>query len=646
MLASFFAGKFHMPLLFKKKTLDLRPLSLITMALLFVAFTLWSQSDSWSTLLSSTEVRLVETAHSIATHTDDVYALAKMPLEELVVGAEKSLSDGTGMVAVVEEMHRIATSTSLFRSVAYADASGKLIESTLNTNSAGTDVAYREYFQFHQFNPDRNARLGLPSKSQSDGRWFLPITQRIDRPDGSFGGVMVATIDLDHFFSFMQGFNLGDDSSFALMRGDGKIIVRLPVDPNAMGASIASTPFYREHSSKEEQGVYRYVSPFDGTDRIGGFYKSKQTGVTVLAARSKSVLFKSWVRYSQYPWLCLLLTALAATAIAIRWLRQRRQSEIVEQKIAAREAEFRVIADASADVIQKIDMNGSRQYVSRAAEKVFGQHPQDLIGSSIYNLADAEEAKVWQDALAKLHEGMSNQTVLSSRRRPDEDVIWLESVISSVPLSTGGMSDGYVVVTRDVTQQEVAKRELGVLAITDELTGLFNKRYFASALKKLSNKRQNRMNSLIMIDLDLFKKFNDTYGHLQGDKCLRDVAATIREILVGRDAIAARVGGEEIAVLMPGADAEDAGRIAENIRQGILALKIPHEPNAPYGYVTVSLGHATALRWRAGSEDEVMVAADQALYEAKRTGRNKSVASFGPVEPKIPAMTNSLAAAP
>ncbi len=627
-------------MLIGRKNIDARPLGVIAVALLFLIFNIWSQSSNWLTLVGSTRVRLVETAHSIATHTDDVYALARLPLGELVVGAEASLSDGKGTAATIEAMHRVVAATSLFRSVAYADASGRLIASTLDARATGMDVTYREYFQFHQVNTDKSARIGLPSKSQSDEKWFLPITERVNRPDGSFAGVMVATIDLEHFSSFMQDFDLGNDSSFGLMRGDGKMIMRLPIDPKAMGTSVASSAFYRDQASKDNEGNFDYVSPFDGTSRIGGFYKSQQTGVIVVAASSKSALFKTWVNYSKYPWLCLFVTALTAAAAAIWWLRQRRLSELVERRIAAREAEFRVIADSSADVIQKIDLDGRRQYVSRAAKNVFGQCPDALIGSSIYDAEDAEETKAWKDGLKKMHEGMSTQTMLSSRRRGDGDIVWLESVISSVPLSAGSGGEGYVVVTRDVTAQELGKRELNALAVTDGLTGLFNKRHFTNALKQLSADEKTQIASVIIFDLDHFKKFNDTYGHPQGDKCLREVAIAIQASLAGIDAVAARIGGEEMAVLLPGYDEEDAEQIAESIRLSICALEIPHEWNRPYGIVTASFGHATLIGWQAGCEDQVMAAADQALYRAKSQGRNKAVAAFADSRPSLRAMAN------
>lgn len=169
---------------------------------------------------------------------------------------------------------------------------------------------------------------------------------------------------------------------------------------------------------------------------------------------------------------------------------------------------------------------------------------------------------------------------------------------------------------------ESANRELERMANIDVLTGLANRRHFND---QLANEcaHANRMHaplSLLMIDVDFFKSYNDTLGHQAGDKCLRAVADTIRHTLRRPIDIAARYGGEEFAVILPSTSASGAHKRAEAIREAVRALKKPNpgRKNLP---ITVSIGVATA---QPPIEAEALIRrADQALYRAKTYGRDR-----------------------
>jgi diguanylate cyclase (GGDEF)-like protein len=161
-------------------------------------------------------------------------------------------------------------------------------------------------------------------------------------------------------------------------------------------------------------------------------------------------------------------------------------------------------------------------------------------------------------------------------------------------------------------------------AVTDELTGLFNHRRFQEALVSEAEraKRFGHSVALVMLDLDDFKHVNDSYGHQQGDVVLAAVARVLRASSREIDA-PARYGGEELAVVLPETDLEGAFRLAERVRLGIEALEFPM-PDGGLLRVTASLGVA-AIPETASAPRELLAAADAALYEAKRAGRNKTV---------------------
>ena len=131
--------------------------------------------------------------------------------------------------------------------------------------------------------------------------------------------------------------------------------------------------------------------------------------------------------------------------------------------------------------------------------------------------------------------------------------------------------------------------------------------------------------SLVLLDLDHFKLFNDTYGHHAGDECLKAVAAALTETIHRPSDLLARFGGEEFALILGGTDAAGARNIAEQAMQRINALRIPHASSPTLAHVTVSAGVATMFVTVGMSESELIKAADEALYRAKAGGRNRIV---------------------
>ncbi|MBA5686373.1 sensor domain-containing diguanylate cyclase [Rugamonas apoptosis] len=211
----------------------------------------------------------------------------------------------------------------------------------------------------------------------------------------------------------------------------------------------------------------------------------------------------------------------------------------------------------------------------------------------------------------------------------------VQQAVEVTPIAVTGAARHCLIQINDVSlavgRERLLREQTMVLrsqTFADGLTGIANRRHFDMAIEK-EHRRARRGGvplSLLMIDIDNFKAYNDHYGHPQGDQCLIRVAAALAAMLKRPCDLVARYGGEEFAAILPDTDSEQAWQMAEAIRLRTIELAIPHLPGADGQLVTVSLGIAT--RHADGSADAagLISAADRALYQAKRDGRNRVAA--------------------
>jgi diguanylate cyclase (GGDEF)-like protein len=183
---------------------------------------------------------------------------------------------------------------------------------------------------------------------------------------------------------------------------------------------------------------------------------------------------------------------------------------------------------------------------------------------------------------------------------------------------------------RDLQRRFVtANRRLKHLVGVDALTGIANRRHFDRALEREIRRarRNGQPLSLVFLDLDEFKLFNDSYGHTRGDEVLRKVAQTLDETFRRGGDLVARYGGEEFAVVLPGVDGRRAGLYAERLRRRIWRLAIQYNASQLTDRVTISGGVATVYPPAIVAPDDLLFAADKALYRAKCLGRNRIAAA-------------------
>ncbi len=205
-----------------------------------------------------------------------------------------------------------------------------------------------------------------------------------------------------------------------------------------------------------------------------------------------------------------------------------------------------------------------------------------------------------------------------------EDYHWV-SIKARLFFWNADKSVHMIAYSKDIHDEKERENRLLQESMTDPLTGLYNRRYMEVQLGKLIKtlSRVKGILSILMIDIDFFKKYNDTYGHTAGDACIKKVAEMLREMARREDDFVVRYGGEEFVAILPGSDEQGAYVIAQKLLQCMIDCAIPHKKGLETHCVTISIGGVTAKAEHIHSTEEYIKCADEALYASKSNGRNR-----------------------
>ena len=307
-------------------------------------------------------------------------------------------------------------------------------------------------------------------------------------------------------------------------------------------------------------------------------------------------------------------------------------TELLRQAVAASNDGL-VIADARLPEMPLV-------YVNPAFERLTGYRAEEVLGKNCRFLQRDDTNQDGLDGVrAALKRGTSCMVTLRNYRK-NGSMFWNDLSLAPI-LERAGQVKHFVGTLSDVTARvlteqqliekqhrlEKTKRMLQGLALKDALTGLYNRRYFSEQVEREWNRarREQLPLSLFMIDIDHFKRFNDTFGHLCGDRCICAVADAVQRCFARGSDLVARYGGEEFVVLATGVERRDARERAELLRRAISGLVIEGTGRSATRTITVSVGVATVVPDDRILPEDLLAAADRSLYQAKRQGRDRVI---------------------
>jgi diguanylate cyclase (GGDEF)-like protein/PAS domain S-box-containing protein len=588
----------------------------------------WREWSSRGGRLKAAEVEMSNLARSMTQHAEDTVDLLDASILGVVVRLE---TDGTGQDSLSKlQKILVARKAGLkrIRDLTIFDETGRRLATS---GAAGPNVSDREYFRHHQQSPSRDVFIGPPARSRTTGEWMTTVSRRFNHPDGSFAGVVLATVSASYFSQFYRQFEVGAHSTVTLLNTEGVVMARNPDNGTYVGRNLSNGPLFQDPSLQSASGAYYFKSFLDGMRRVSFYRRSDRFPVVILATVEQEEVLARWRNAAIARMALVLCLVVLIAVIGFYLVRQLLQGQRMATSLAAKEANFRVLAEGSSDMVTRIGLDERLQYASPSSVRIVGWRPEQLAGTPALAGVNPEDLPALQAMVAALKRGEFEEARIAYRtRHRQKSEIWVETTLR-VTRDVSGEIDGVVAILRDVTQQKDLEGRLEALATEDGLTGLANRRCFDERLLEEWNRayREKTSLSLLLIDVDQFKTYNDELGHPAGDACLRAVARVLAGQAHRVSDLAARYGGEEFALLLPNTDAAGCARIGESVRRALREACIPHALNLPSRRVTVSLGGAICRpgNERSAGHASLIEAADRALYAAKDGGRDRLVMS-------------------
>jgi diguanylate cyclase (GGDEF)-like protein/PAS domain S-box-containing protein len=282
------------------------------------------------------------------------------------------------------------------------------------------------------------------------------------------------------------------------------------------------------------------------------------------------------------------------------------------------EEKYRIIAEHSSDLIKIIDLEGIISYASPSHYKVLGKLPSSYLKQSILEITHPDEREKIKDSIQQIIDGWEPISLEIRGINSEGKWIWFDTIGTPVFDSAGSITK-IIFECRDITERKEYEKKLEQMALYDYLTGLPNRVLFTKELKSEMEKItiKNTQTAVMFLDLDDFKKINDTMGHDVGDQLLKQFGKRMKASLRDNDTLA-RIGGDEFVILLPGLKEEvDAVTIAKNI---IHSLQKHWEIDGNKFHTTSSIG--IAFYQKGLTQHELLKQADIALYQAKEMGKN------------------------
>ncbi len=365
-------------------------------------------------------------AQSAAQHAEDAIRTA----DAVLIGLVERLEHDGRAPQQLERLRQlfaeqVATLPQL-KGLSFIDESGISIINSLPVTQR-ISFADREYFQFHRTHSDRGPHVSKPVVSKPMGVWIIPVSRRVNHADGSFAGIMLATLDMAYFQKFYDKFNLGENGTIFLATADGIILARRPFDEANIGRSIQDGAIFHTYLPNAPFGTHESRSMLDGVDRLFSYRQTEAYQLVAGVSRDKNEVLAEWRKDAWHDLLSVALLVVSIATFGMLFTGQIARRAKAEQASKEGERRYRLLADYSSDMIVLSSMeDNKRLYVSPASRRLYGYEPEELMGQSVETITHPDDIDTVKKATQAL-ENSDHALATYRARRKDGRYIWVEA---------------------------------------------------------------------------------------------------------------------------------------------------------------------------------------------------------------------------
>lgn len=460
----------------------------VFVALICVAIFGLSSWREWSTRgaeLKNAEIEMANLAQSLAQQAGDTFELTDNVLTGLV---HRLRIDGNGPEAIARLQTFIELrkpSLGRIHGLFVYDDTGRWLATTEPVNLNGLNNSDRDYFRHHAQSDDSRMLIGRPVKSRSGGQWIITASKRFNYPDGRFAGVVLATVNVAYFSQLFDKFNIGKNGAISLLSTDGIMLARSPDDGTYVGRDLSNAPLFKDRAKHPASDAYYFTSPLDGVERLSFYRISDHYPVMIMATKAEHEVLAQWREDAAVRTIFVVALLLVIALIGFFFVRQLQARQRLAAELEAKDADFRLLAEESSDMVTRIGMDECNHYVSPSSIRVVGWRPEQLMGKPALAGVNAEDLPRVKAMVAALKRGDAEDARIVYRTRHREKAeIWIESTMRVTKEYGTGEITGVVAISRDMTEHKGLEQKLASLATLDGLTGIANRRHFDEHLEK------------------------------------------------------------------------------------------------------------------------------------------------------------------
>jgi diguanylate cyclase (GGDEF)-like protein len=492
------------------------------------------------------------------------------------------------------------------------DEAGNTRFDSRKLNFPPLNFADRDYFIVHKNNDAVGTFIGQPERARVSGQSFIGISRRLSHPDGSFAGVVVASLRLSYFQELFRSAAIGPNGNITLARTDGTLIMRWPYKEEYLGLNLSKSVLY-SHLAHSRSGIFETDARTDGVHRLIAYNQIGDLPLVLGVGQTTDDIYSDWRRDALAVSILLGLLCLLAVVLTMYLAREAETSNQLGN-------ERDLAIDSMAQGLCMFDAEQKLIACNKKYAELYGLDEEHTERGT--TLRAILEHRIRNNIVPEDHEHEVSEWLAEiASNRPFEFVQTLRDgrFISVVHRPTA--EGGWVSTHEDVTDRQMSQARVEHMALHDALTGLGNRVALMERMDEACARcrRRGETFSLLLLDLDRFKQVNDTLGHPAGDALLREVAARLKASLRETDALV-RLGGDEFAIIQAGEtdQREASSKLAERI---IAELCSPFCIEDNEVHIGASIGIALGPE-HSINPDDLMKMSDMALYRAKESGRN------------------------